>query len=337
MAIRQRLLAVLGLLAVLAGAPVTARAAVVLINGTVTYTSLFGVSPPRAVVAYGDETVMGALNIPQIPQHFSSMMTTDFQTGVVISFMNTRKLTGFGPGQLAAGFQPGGFAQPKTFAPGEQLPIANINLNPSLLRVGFKSAAGNHFGGVLALAGFEKGTGLFQLSPAELIQQVATRPFPAGGVVGAAPTKRAEYSPQTNILAATPNRDLISVLAGSESRIGFPWTTGSISAVAGIGNPVPYGGAGNIGTPMQATAPINFRTVAGFDGRVFNAGLGKLTGNLQLVSPMVQIANYGLSGSDSLAPFWELTVNVVPEPGAVSALAAGLALVAVAGIRRIRS
>lgn len=330
----QNSITVLGLLAVSVLATAAANAEVVIMDGTLNYTTRFGLQPPRDIDLYGTQTVNGALNIPRVNQNFSTMMTTQFQTGVVISFMNTVAVTGIGPGNLAAGFRPGGLAQPRTFAPAENLPVANIPVGPAILRVGFKSAGGNHFGGVLAVAGFERNNGYFQTSPAFFIRQLATRHFPAGGVVGAAPTKRDRVSPITRL--ETAGGGTIMQFTGSESRIGFPWTTGSISGVAQIGPAVPYGGAGNIGTPAQATAPINFRTVAGFDSRVFNPAQNTLTGNLQLVSPMVQVANYALSGPNSLAPFWELTVSVVPEPEAVGALAAGLVLVAGTGIRRLR-
>jgi len=334
MAILRRTIGFLGLAAALALSPAVSQAEVVLINGTVSYTSLFGPLPARSVAAWGTQTAGGALNVPnEIHQNFSSMGTTNFSSGVVLTFMNTRVLTGFGPGQLAAGHQPGGLAQPATFAPATSLPGATITVGPSILNVGYKSAGGNHFGGVLALAGFEINQGLFQTSPAFLIRQAATRGFSAaGGVTGANPTKRDFRAPETALLTPV-SQAVISNFTGVESRIGFPWTTGSISGVAQIGPAFPYGGAGNIGTPA---APA-FQTVAGFDGRTFNATANTLTGNLQLVSPMLQVANYALSGPGSLAPFWTLDVTIVPEPGAVAALVAGLGFVAVAGFRRLRA
>ena len=111
MAILRRTIGFLGLAAALALSPAVSQAEVVLINGTVSYTSLFGPLPARSVAAWGTQTAGGALNVPnEIHQNFSSMGTTNFSSGVVLTFMNTRVLTGFGPGQLAAGHQPGGLA-----------------------------------------------------------------------------------------------------------------------------------------------------------------------------------------------------------------------------------
>ena len=53
MVIRQRLLAILGLMAVLSLAPFPVRAAVVIMDGTLNYTTMFGRIASRDVDFYG--------------------------------------------------------------------------------------------------------------------------------------------------------------------------------------------------------------------------------------------------------------------------------------------
>ena len=315
-----------------------ATQAQVLINGTTNATTLFGVQPPRPLTFVANQTAGGAISMPSAqPQYFNSTATTNFTTGVVLTFMNQRAVTQIGPGVLAPGHMPGGAAQPVTFAPPTIHPGTTLPVSPANMRAGYRSATGAHFGGALAVAGFEVNQGLFQTSPAFLIRQRATRPNILGGAAGTAPSVATGYTPMTTLLDLSQS-PISPPFSGSEARHAFPWTTGSISVVALIGPAVPYGGAGAIGlgTSLLPTSPINFRTIAGFDGRVLNTAVGTLTGNLQLVSPVVQNAAYALTGQDSIAAAWELDLTVVPEPSAVAALAAGLLLVAGLAVRQAR-
>ena len=316
-------------MAILLLAPAVAQAQV-LVDGTITLTSLFGPNPPIPLTSFVVNGSANALTIPDQPQAYTNASTDIVNSGVVISFMNAQDIDRIGPGALAVGHLPGGLAKPVTFAPStQQTPTAPpVGVSAGNFHVGFKPAspARADFGGTLRLVGAILNVGKFQFSPATFIFTSALRPINAGR----APTDVATF-PTTRRTVTAPGSNPIATINAKETRNGFPWTTGPISGVALVGPGVPYGGAGVFGTP---SAPPLFQTVEGFHSL---AGSGtSLTGNLQLVSPGIQ--SYSKStGPGSVAIFWTLDLTVVPEPAAVAALASGLALVLGLGVIRRRA
>jgi hypothetical protein len=239
-------------------------------------------------------------------------------------------LSGIGTGMLVNGFLPSGSPQPVTINPSTNLPGTTIPLTPDIFHIGYRGNGG--FGGTLKLLGHFIGDSVFQTTPGVYLRQYAFRANRQGHghATGAADQ---QVIPMTFIEA--PLGSPISTFSGDETRWTGPWTTGSVSAVALFGNLAPYGGAGIIGTPsVTATSPINFRTVAGFDGRTLNTALGTLTGTLNLVAPNISIGAPGLLSPYSYVSFWELDLNVAPEPTSTVMLGCGLFAVGVLAWRR---
>jgi hypothetical protein len=309
----------------------------VLINGTLLQVDLFGVRPlpPAAPVSgvpvgpfVANQTAGGALSVtvPQ-PQSVSFLSSTAFPSGVVLTIKQGWVLSGIGTGMLVNGFQPGGNPQPTTINPSTNLPGTTIPLTPNIFHLGYKGGGG--FGGTLKLLGYFTGDSVFQTTPGVFLRQFAFRANRQGHSTGAADQ---QVVPMTFIEA--PLGNVLAAYSGNETRWTGPWTTGSISVVALFGNLAPYGGAGKIGTPSQVTSPINFRTVAGFDGRTMNTALGTLTGTLNLVSPNISIGSPGLLSPYSYVSFWTLDLDIVPEPTSTVMLGCGLLAVGLLAWRR---
>lgn len=309
-------------------APLTAQAQT-FVEGSVYLTSLFGPNPAVPLGWFtAAQTASGNLSVPAQPRNVSQSRQTVINSGVLVSFAHVTTVTGIGPGVLVNNHQPGGTASPKpvTFSPTTNLPAIDLSEGPANFRVGYRDASAR-YGGTLSIAGRGVDIGRFQLSPATNRIQIADRPFNGGR----AATDASQF-PVVTRTVSVPGSTAIGTATRTESRFGFPWTTGSISAVGLFGNPVPYGGAGIFGTPSQAPP---FQTVAGGDSRVFNTAVGELTGNLQLVSPAI-LASVTSSGGTSTPFFWTLDLRVVPEPGSVLALGGGLALLAGLAMARRR-
>lgn len=318
----------------------------VLVNGTLLQIDLFGARPlpPAAPVSgvpvgpfLAKQTTGGALSVTvSQPQNVSFLSSTAFASGVVLTVRQGWALSGIGTGMLVNGFQPSGNPQPTTINPSTNLPGTTIPLTPDIFHLGYKGGGG--FGGTLKLLGSFTGDSVFQTTPGAFLRQYAFRANRQGHSTGAADQ---QVAPMTfiSVTLATPTtmgatRTPTATFSGNETRWTGPWTTGSISVVALFGNLAPYGGAGIIGTPAQPTSPINFRTVAGFDGRTLNTALGTLTGALNLVSPNISIGSPGLLSPYSYVSFWTLDLDIVPEPTSTVMLGCGLFAVGLLASRR---